>query len=1043
MKGLMIVLFLALSAVTVRADIPSREFSIADCGAREGELATRAIAAAMKACTEAGGGRVVVPKGTWLTGAVRLASNCELHLANCATLEFSDDPADYPEVDTTWEGKEMRRLSPLVYGEGVTNVAITGQGVLSARLAGWSRRYQRKESRPHFIQFNRCRDISLRDFKISGSPAWMIHLYRSADCRIEGLDCRAIGRNNDGVDVEMSKNVVIERCRFDQGDDGVCLKSGKDADGRRIGVPTENVVVRACEFGNCHGMLAIGSELSGGIRNVRCSDCRVRRCGAVVRIKTTPTRGGFVENVSVSDCRGEWADRVFDIMADYGKNPGDASLGTFHTPIRNVSISGVYVEACDYAYRLHCDRDCPPQGLVLENIRVGRRKLPTDEIWNFPGFADGRPSAGVKEELEKPFLPAGADVSSWASVYRRVDELDAQADRAWQRLKTREEYDAYRKAMHAKMVEAIGGFPERTPLNARTVATFRREGYVIEKVMFESMPGLVVSANLFIPDRPEFKPPYAAVVMSCGHAQREGKDSATYQRACVHVANRGMVAFMFDPYEQGERCQYCGKDGNCCQQHNLIGLKAMLLGWSMPMLRLWDGIRAVDYVEMRPEVDGNRIGYMGQSGGGTMSALMTAVDWRLKATAPSCYLTSLGYLCKFKGPQDAEQNIFGQLAFGLNHTGYVLLPDTKVCVTGRFSDMFPWGGAAQLSRTVSDVAAMLGEAGNYGLNFSPGPHGWTESTMAASADWMAAWLKGEKSLLPLDMPNYRAMDIGYSVARVDCGIPFGESRVTPEYSTTKVTGSRDIHAILRDRLSAARAKRVRRTADETSSLVRRLAAIRDPSEAKVKVRTVESSVENGVSVTRLAFMYPDGLALPAVLLEVANADAAKPPVLMVGAAGRGEFADEVSGRLARGERILVADVTGTGDIGKDPHVFYGAKDTPEEGTAVMLYLMGESMVGRRASDILLLADWLKRRFGAPANLVAKGSVAIAAAHAFAAARSAFVGITVSETPLSWTEIVEHPGAPLANRYAWCVNGALLEYDWTDLLEQGMPPIEQQ
>ena len=389
MNRFWIAVFFAFSVTAVRANIPLREFSIADYGAREGESASRAIAATIKACAETGGGRVVVPKGTWLTGSVRLVSDCELHLADCATLEFSDDPADYPEVDTTWEGKEMRRLSPLVYGEGLTNVAITGQGVLSARLAGWSRRYQRKESRPHFIQFNRCRGVSLRDFKISGSPAWMIHLYRSVDCRVEGLDCRAIGRNNDGVDVEMSKDVVIERCRFDQGDDGVCLKSGKDADGRRIGIPTENVVIRACEFGNCHGMLAIGSELSGGIRNVRCSDCRVRRCGAVVRIKTTPTRGGFVENVSVSDCRGEWADRVFDIMADYGNNPGDTSLGVFHTPIRNVRINGIEVEACEFAYRLHCDKDCPPQGVVLENIHVGRRQLQTDEIWNCPCLDDG------------------------------------------------------------------------------------------------------------------------------------------------------------------------------------------------------------------------------------------------------------------------------------------------------------------------------------------------------------------------------------------------------------------------------------------------------------------------------------------------------------------------------------------------------------------------------------------------------------------------------------------------------------------------------
>ena len=649
-------------------------------------------------------------------------------------------------------------------------------------------------------------------------------------------------------------------------------------------------------------------------------------------------------------------------------------------------------------------------------------------------LASAQVFSGIKEELEKGFLPGGARESSWASVYQQVDELDAQADRGWLRLRSREEYDAYRRTMHAKMIEAIGGFPERTPLNARTVATIRREGYVIEKVMFESMPGLIVSANLFIPDRPEFKPPYAAVVMSCGHAQEEGKDSATYQRACVHVVNRGMVAFMFDPYEQGERRQFT--EVGCTQAHNLIGLKAMLLGWSMPMLRLWDGIRAVDYVETRDEVDRTRIGYMGQSGGGTMSALMTAADWRLKATAPSCYLTSLGYLCKFMGPQDAEQNIFGQLKFGLNHTGYVLIPDTKVCVTGRFSDMFPWGGAAQLSRTVGDVAAMLGETGNYGLNFAPGPHGWTESTMAASADWMAAWLKDEKSLLPLDMPKYRAMDLGYSSKTVDCGIPFGESRVTPEYCTTKVEGSCDIHTILRGRFAAFRAKRIRRTADETAALVKRLAVIRGSADTKVTVKTVGGGVTNGLTVSRIAFMYPDGLALPAVLLEGEETDPAKPPVLMVAAAGRGAFTNEVQTCLSRGERVMVADVTGAGEIGKGLHVFYGCADTPEEGTAVMLYLMGESMVGRRASDILLLADWLKRRFGKAPRVCAKGSVAIAAAHAFAADRSLVAGVEVSDAPPSWSEIIETPGAPIPNRYAWCVNGALIHYDWTELLYDG-------
>ena len=243
-------------------------------------------------------------------------------------------------------------------------------------------------------------------------------------------------------------------------------------------------------------------------------------------------------------------------------------------------------------------------------------------------------SADMKEALGKKFLPAASDMLTFTTISQKLHEMDVDADVAWTKLGDRAEYDAYRRRMHGKMMAAMGEWPERTALNARTVAVYKREGYRIEKVIFESMPKLFVTANLFIPDSPEFKAPYPAVVMSCGHAD-EGKDCNIYLRACVLAVKAGFVALMYDPYEQGERRQIAGISST--SNHNIIGLKASLLGWSMPMLRTWDGMRAVDYAESRPEVDKTRIGFMGQSGGGTMTALMTAADWRRKATAPSCY----------------------------------------------------------------------------------------------------------------------------------------------------------------------------------------------------------------------------------------------------------------------------------------------------------------------------------------------------------------------------------------------------------------------
>ena len=253
-----------------------RDFSIADFGAKEGVKSTEAFAKAMATCEAAGGGRVVVPKGTWLTGAVHFRNNCNLHLADGATLEFTDDPADYlPVVHTSWEGVECLNYSPLLYGYGVTNVAITGKGTIAPRMDFWKTWFPRPPEhmkatemlyhwcstnavmsardltaikgsnvRPHLIQFNRCGNVLLDGFRIRESPFWTIHLYHSENCVVRNLDVYAHGHNNDGVDIEMTRNVLVGNCRFDQGDDGIVLKAGRNQDAWRLNRPTENIVVR-------------------------------------------------------------------------------------------------------------------------------------------------------------------------------------------------------------------------------------------------------------------------------------------------------------------------------------------------------------------------------------------------------------------------------------------------------------------------------------------------------------------------------------------------------------------------------------------------------------------------------------------------------------------------------------------------------------------------------------------------------------------------------------------------------------------------------
>jgi hypothetical protein len=340
---------------------------------------------------------------------------------------------------------------------------------------------------------------------------------------------------------------------------------------------------------------------------------------------------------------------------------------------------------------------------------------------------------------------------------------------------------------------------------------------------------------------------------------------------------------------------------------------------------------------------------------------------------------------------------------------------------------------------VQTLASKIGATDHYALNSAPGPHGWTESTETASVDWMRAWLKDEKGILPLDCTKYRPLDIGFSVKNVDQGLLLEERGVTATKRTMDLPGARDIHMILRDRLAATLKARPAYSAAERNSIAAKLAGVRMPAEMKAVVKELATEeLDDGTKLTRVAFVYPDGMELPACWLVPAKADAAKAPVLMVGAKDRGVWADKVKASLAGGASVLVADITGYGEIGKPNKIFYGTDDCPEEGFSAMLYLMGESMVGRRATDMLVLADWVKGKAGSAPSLAASGASAIAAAHARAADNGAFAKVEVSNAPKSWTELIETLAIGKDNtanyRYTYLVVNGLKHYDWPELLK---------
>ena len=276
----------------------------------------------------------------------------------------------------------------------------------------------------------------------------------------------------------------------------------------------------------------------------------------------------------------------------------------------------------------------------------------------------------------------------------RLAKAGASIRVAQEQIATPEQLALWQKKTRASCIDALGGFPARTPLHARVTGMIAKDGYRIEKILFESRPRFYVTALLFMPDAACFPPPYPGVIIACGHST-EGKGMSGYQRGAVLAAANGIAALIYDPIDQGERLQGSCRGGNCAG-HNTTGVSAMLLGWNTATFRIWDGMRALDYLASRPEIDAQRLGCMGNSGGGTLTTYLSALDGRVVSSSPSCYISSLQCVCDALGPQDAEQNLFGQMSFGLDHSGWLLLRAPKAtCVCAAQKDMFPILGTYQ------------------------------------------------------------------------------------------------------------------------------------------------------------------------------------------------------------------------------------------------------------------------------------------------------------------------------------------------------------
>ena len=596
-----------------------------------------------------------------------------------------------------------------------------------------------------------------------------------------------------------------------------------------------------------------------------------------------------------------------------------------------------------------------------------------------------------------------------SEMYERGEEIR----KTQEGLTTPEKLYAWQQKTRQAILDALGGFPERTPLNARVTEKIRRDGYRIEKVIFESRPQFYVTALLFLPDEARFKPPYPGIVIACGHS-KTGKGLPTYQRGAVMSAMNGMAALMYDPIDQGERLQGIGS--GLCSGHNITGVKAALLGWNTATFRIWDGMRAMDYLASRPEVDPERMGCMGNSGGGTLSTYISALDERVKAGAPSCYISTLQHVCAAMGPQDAEQNLFGQMAFGLEHSGWLLLraPSPR-CVCAGQKDMFPFEGTQQTMKEVEAVYKNIGAPEKIQLTQYEGPHGWAEPLKVGAVTFMSRWLKN-------------STDVAFPPLS-EKGLKEGDEHVTKDGQVLKLEGARSVYDIMRD--EAARLEKVRRMNARQRNLqeaVRRQAGIRALTEIPVPM-TVNKNTrsENGFNVRKLVLSSEGRVAIPAALFMPDSPKGT--PTLIVNESGIKDSAESVAALLKEGHPVLAADITGFGETYGCHKKFYGASNK-DEGPGVMAYLMGKSLVGIRAEDILICARWLSVACGQDkVALDAKSWAVTPALHAAVAEPQLFSSVNVSSEPNAWEDVVVKD---VSHRFSDIVNGALQEYTIGDL-----------
>ena len=622
-------------------------------------------------------------------------------------------------------------------------------------------------------------------------------------------------------------------------------------------------------------------------------------------------------------------------------------------------------------------------------------------------------------------LTVAGDLSGMLDAY-----LTAVAERHWlerhaqiRALDSPAAVERRRSYVRETITASLGGLPAaRTPLAARITGVLERDGYRIEKLIFESLPGFPVTANVYVPSRGQS--PFPAVLGTAGHTV-DGKASDVYQRGWIEMARRGMIVLAFDPPGQGERSQYwdaaAGKSrtGIGTREHSMAGLQCLLTGTNIARYEIWDGIRGVDYLLTRPDVDAKRLAVAGNSGGGTQAAYLAALEPRLAAAAPSCYITSWEAMWLKLGPQDAEQNLHGFISKGLDFGDFLIAFGPKpVKMMTAVRDFFPIEGARATFRETADVFATMGAREKLDLFEYDDTHGWSKPRREATYRWFERWLHGREDE---GLESEAKVETGAALQVTSTGQVATEGGVVETVQSMNAKLAGELHA--------------RRAALGSGVNLRELVAARlavPKWAARPKAEAMGEVGRDGYRIERILFQTEPGISVPGLLFVPARAGkrggAATLWLDPLGKAAGAESGGRIEKRVLAGETILAIDVRGWGESAppKAQRSGYGSWYQ----TFMRAYLLGRSMMGLQLADVLSAASFLRARYP-EVRIEGRGAAGGALAIYAGVLDPQVAMVAAADAVPSYLEIArmkEHDGL-----MDLLIHGVLEDFDFPDLI----------